>query len=164
VSTRKLILLALACGLAILVAGSVQLLRIQRGESSTLALGDSTEVATVTASVIAAVADTDSVEVTVRMKVASTASSPIGDALVGWSLLTGGLKEPVEPVGDGAEAGAQPSVGDAVDAAPRCAGLRINAGETRDCLLSFPVAPGGAGTTYVTYRFAGQPATWSLPL
>lgn len=155
-STRKLILLALACGLAILVAGSVQLLRIQRGGSATLAVGDSTELATVTASVIDATSSAASISVVVRLRVADRATTALDDAQVGWSLLTGGLKQPATPVSSKSGASGAP---------PSCAGLRIAAGETRDCVLSFPVAPGGKGTTYVTYRFAGQqPATWTLPL
>lgn len=155
-STRKLILLALACGLAILVAGSIQLLRIQRGDSSTLAVGDSTEVATVTVSVLDAGASGDRVLVKVRLRIAATASSPLENALVGWSLLTGGLKEPVLAVDASAEA---------TDSVPSCAGLRLVAGETRECWIAFPTKLGGAGTTYVSYRFAGQQAaTWSLPL
>lgn len=155
-STRKLILLALACGLAILVAGSVQLLRIQRGGSTTLAVGDSTELATVTASVIDATSSADSISVVVRLRVADRSTTALDDAQVGWSLLTGGLKQPAAPSND------LPGLGEAT---PSCAGLRIAAGETRDCVLRFAVVPGGKGTTYVTYRFAGQqPATWSLPL
>lgn len=159
-STRKLILLALACGMAILVAGSIQLFRIQRSDSSTLAVGDSTEVATVTASVVGAVASGESILVTVRMRVADTAASPIGDAVVGWSLLSGGLKESVEPVDNSTgTAGSQSAP------VPPCAGLRVAAGTSVDCVLRFAVRPGGSGTTYVTYRFAGQqPATWSLPV
>lgn len=154
-STRKLILLALACGLAILVAGSVQLLRIQRGGSTTLSVGDSTELATVRAAVVSASSTSDSIGVVVEIRVADGAATALSDAQVGWSLLTGGLKEPVLPGVAAKGAGETPA----------CAGLRVAVGETRECLLRFPVRPGGAGTTYVSYRFAGQqPATWSVPV
>jgi hypothetical protein len=41
----------------------------------------------------------------------------------------------------------------------------VVAGESAECVLSFAVVPGGKGTTYVSYRFAGkEPVSWSLPV
>ena len=149
-STRKLILLALACGLAILVAGSVQLLRINRGTSSTLGVGDSTELATVTAKVTSGTVVGDQVQVVVSLSVASSATSPLDRPVIGWSLLTGGLKKPVEASGvpDGT--------------VPSCADIEVPVGGERECILGFPASPTVKDTTYVTFAFAGSSATWRL--
>jgi hypothetical protein len=150
VSTRKLILLALACGLAILVAGSVQLLRIRNGGSSTLEIGDSTELATVTARVSSATVENESFRVAVRLGVAATATSALQDSVSGWTLLAAGLKKPV--AAEGAGAGSLRS----------CAGLAVSPGDSIDCLLVFPVATGDRESAYVTFTFAGRSATWRL--
>jgi len=150
VSTRKLILLALACGLAILIAGSVQLLRIERNETSTLGVGDSTQLATVTARVTSGATVGDAVRVVVHLTLSPSASAPLEGPIVGWSLLTGGLKRPVEAV-TAADTGTE-----------SCADTVLSPGEEADCLLAFPVSPGVEGTTYVTFAFAGASATWRL--
>ena len=149
-STRKLILLALACGLAILIAGSVQLLRIKNGESRTLGIGDSTELATATVRLTSGTVVGDKVVVEVHLSVARSASGALDRPLTGWSLLTGGQKKPVEAVGT--SGGVVPSCGDVV----------VAPGEERDCAVAFPVLPSVKGTTYVTFGFAGSAATWLL--
>ena len=149
-STRKLILLALACGLAILIAGSVQLLRIKNGESQTLQVGDSTELATATVRVTSGTVVGDQVVVEVRLAVAGTAAGALDRPVAGWSLLTGGLKKPVEAVGVSGRS------------VPSCAEVVIAPGDERDCSLAFPVLPSAKGTTYVTFGFAGSTATWQL--
>jgi len=143
-----LILVALACGLAILVAGSIQLLRIKDNAVSTLAEGDSTEVATRTVSVLSSEVRDGAVLVVTRVGVDPTATVPIGDAVVGWSLVTGGRSE--EVAAEGGEGGAIPS----------CAGLSVAPGHQVDCLLRFPVMPKGA--TVVTYQLGQDQATWTL--
>lgn len=151
-STRKLILLALACGLAILVAGGVQLLRISDGAPSLLQVGDSVEISSVTAQVIDRTTTDRDVRVTVRLRLAATAGAPIAEPLVGWSLLTGGLTEPVAAApADGAEPAS-------------CAEVQVGPGGAVDCVLSFPVVPTDAGTTLVTYRVIGEQVTWDLGL
>ena len=151
-STRRLILLALACGLAILVAGGVQLLRISGNEGSTLAVGDSAELATVSVTLTAADLADDHVRVVVRLAQDRAASASYDGSLVGWALLTGGLKEPVaatsEPDG----------------AVPSCEAVAVAPGTAAECVLAFPVVPTRQGTTYVTFAFAGSSATWLLGL
>lgn len=149
-STRRLILLALACGLAILVAGGVQLLRISNNEGSTLSLGDSAELATVGASVAAAEVVDEHVRVVVRLSQDASASAAFEGGLVGWSLLTGGLKEPVA------------AVAETDGVIPSCDDLTVAPGSSVECSLSFPVVPTRDGTTYVTFSFAGSSATWLL--
>ncbi len=90
-STRKLILWSLVCGVLILVAGSVKL--FQSAES----VGQETEIAGMTVSV-------ESVEVTAdRTLVTVTIGGVEGvDATEGWKLLAGGeASEPVEGIGEG---------------------------------------------------------------
>ncbi len=147
-STRKLILVALACGLAILIAGSIQLLRIKDNEVSTLAEGDSTEVATRTVSVLSSEVRDDAVLVVARLTVAPTAAVAVSDAVVGWSLVTGGRTE--EVAAQGGDDGPVPS----------CAGLSVLPGQQADCVLRFPVVAKGA--TVVTYQLGEDQATWTL--
>ena len=149
-STRKLILLALACGLAVLVAGSVQLLRIKHGESRTLRVGDSTELATATVRVTSGTVEGQEVRLAVHLSVSSSAAAGLERPVAGWSLLTGGLKKPVPATG--ASGGSIPSCGDVV----------VAPGESLDCAVVFPVVPSEKGTTYVTFGFAGSAATWQL--
>lgn len=149
-STRKLILLALACGLAILVAGGIQLLRISDGTPSLLQVGDSVEISSVTAQVLSGSVTGSEVRVEVRLRLAATAGAAITEPLVGWSLLTGGLTEPVP-------------AGPAPGAAPAsCSDVRLEPGGEVDCVLAFPVVPEDAGTTLVTYRVIGEQVTWDL--
>ena len=151
-STRRLILLALACGLAILIAGGVQLLRISNNEAATLAVGDSAELATVGATLASAEVADGHVRVVVRLSQDPSASTAFEGGLVGWSLLTGGLKEPVAAVKE--DDGTVPS----------CDALTVDPGSTAECSLAFPVVPTREGTTYVTFSFAGSSATWLLGL
>jgi hypothetical protein len=150
VSTRKLILLALACGLAILVAGSIQLLRITNNQASTLSEGDTTELSTVRVTVVSSQVRGGSLYVVAHLKVASSAAAPLDDAGAGWSVLTGGLKE---PTGATTAPDAQP---------PACVGLGIAQGQETDCTLHFLVDPRTPKSTFVTYRFVGDQATWAV--
>jgi len=147
-STRKLILLALACGLAILIAGSIQILRIKDNEISTLVEGDSTEVATVTASVLSSSADEEGVEVVVRLAQRADAEQAITDASLGWQMLVSGESTFVEPVAP--TASTQQS----------CIGLPVAQGGSVECAMRF--ARQKAAATVVRYRFGGAEASWSL--
>lgn len=151
-STRKLILLALACGLAILVAGSVQLLRINDSDASLLSVGDSVELSSVTAQVLSREVTERDVRVTVRLSLASSAGGPLSEPLVGWSLLTGGL---TEPLAAGPATGADPA---------SCSESTIEPGSVLDCVLAFAVVPSEPETTLVTYRVVGEQVTWDLGL
>ena len=151
-STRKLILLALACGLAILVAGSVQLLRISDGGTSLLSVGDSVELSSVTAQVLTREVTERDVRVTVRLSLAPSAAVSLSEPLVGWSLLTGGL---TEPLAAGPATGAKPV---------SCSDSAIEPGTTLDCVLAFAVVPTEPETTLVTYRAVGEQVTWDLGL
>jgi hypothetical protein len=151
VSTRKLILLALACGLAILVAGSIQILRIRDSETVTLVEGDSTELAALRASVVSSTVMPGETVVVVNMALASGAAEPITDAAVGWTLLSSTLDAPV--------AATRPRDG----GVPPCAGTSITPGTSAQCALGFAWNPEDPGDTgFVTLRFVGAQATWTL--
>jgi hypothetical protein len=143
-STRKLIALALACGLAILIAGSIQLLRIKDNDTSTLAEGDSTELATVTAAVLDSSAGDGGTIVRVRLAVAAGAAAGLDDASAGWSALVSGETSPVQPAANGS-----------------CA-VPVAPGGSVDCELEFAVQADRQAATVVTYTFAGRHATWTL--
>lgn len=128
------------------------MLRISNNESSTLGLGDSAELATVGATVVSAEVVDQRVEIVVRLEQDPAASASFEGGLVGWSLLTGGLKEPVSAV-TGADSGV-----------PSCGALALAPGSGAECSLAFPVVPTRNGTTYVTFSFAGSSATWLLGL
>ena len=149
-STRKLILLALACGLAILFAGSIQLLRIKDNDAATLAEGDSTELSTATASVLSSEVRDGGVWVTVRLAQAPAATATIDDALTGWSFLTGGLQQPVA------------ATGVVADGITSCAGLAVAPGAVVECTQKFAATPTTRGSSVVTFVFVGRRATWSI--
>ena len=147
-----MILLALACGLAILVAGGVQLLRISDSSPSLLQVGDSVEISSVTAQVQSGSVVDGEVRVEVLLRLAATAGAPITEPLVGWSLLTGGLTEPLA---------AGPSTSAATNS---CSDLRLEPGTSATCVLAFQVVPTEKGTTLVSYRVLGEQVTWDLGL
>lgn len=149
-STRKLILLALACGMAILVAGSVQLLRIRHTSTTTLSVGDSTELATLTVRVVSGEVQGDALVVGVHLSLAASAAQPLTDALTGWSVLAGGLKKPV------------PAVAPTSAGVTSCGSLSLVPGSSADCSVAFPVPAAVTGTSFVTFRYVGEQATWSV--
>ena len=86
-STRKLILTALLCGLAIMVAGGLKLLQVA-GDDATLEvleLGEEATVADMTVTVEKVRQLDDATDVTVLMRGVDG-----GDAVEGWRLLVGG--------------------------------------------------------------------------
>ena len=142
-STRKLILAALFCGRAILLAGGIQLVLLARSKTTATVL-DEGAVATVgdaRATVVAGIVSDNEVVVTVRL----TAGSPISDAGVGWALNANGL-QPRREVG-------------ATEAVPPCDGQSVAAGATLTCLVAFAQ---GDGTRYVSYSRGGHQAEWQL--
>jgi hypothetical protein len=144
--TRTLILLALACGLAILVAGGVMLVNLARNRTTvtTLAIGESTGVGTYQAAVVAADRRSDAIVLTVRVTASTT---PLSDAAAPWSL----------KVGDSIRSSVDPASG---LPAPACAGASVAAGASFDCALAF--AP-KAGTAYAEFSADGDNGLWVVP-
>ena len=89
VSTRKLIVLALLCGLAILAAGGIQLFRIAGSDDRTvevLAEGESATVGSVTVAVEDSERDGAVITATVRLSAMDETSVPLSS----FTLLAGG--------------------------------------------------------------------------
>jgi hypothetical protein len=138
-STRKLILLALACGLAILIAGGVKLLQVA-GEEPTVAvltLGSPARVGDVTAIVHAIDQQTEAVLVDVELGGVAGV-----DPAAGWIMLADGdRREPIGlPEGLGRPCAATPANG------------------TERCTVAFPAAD---RVQAVAYARGGEQRQWS---
>lgn len=138
--TRTLLLLAVACGLAILVAGSIQLLRITDSPSpSVLAVGESATVADLTVTVEAVDEVDDVLTVRVRLGgVDDSAAVTDGFRLV----LAGQALEPNGPSGP-----------------EDCAGATV--AETR-CDIRFGVAEARGSARVLVVRRGDEQARWQL--
>ena len=138
-STRKLILWALVCGVLILVAGSAKLFQTsqQPVEVQLLELGDSVTLGDMTVSVTALrdIADRTLVDVTM-VGVAEA------QAMDGWKLVASGkVSNPVLlPVGEGTE----------------CTLTKLT--EILVCTVAFPVSE---GTRTIAYTRAGEIRQWA---
>jgi hypothetical protein len=149
VSTRKLILTAIACGLAILIAGGFFLFRTLGNKDvltvKNAAVGDSRTVAGAEVRVTAWRRDGAQILATVSMKVTdvdartSSAESP-------WTMLIGIRSSPVAPVG-------------LMPAELPCRGINLTQGNPVTCVLAFPDTK---GTPYLAFSFAGKQAQWLL--
>jgi len=138
-STRKLILWALICGVVILFAGTAKLFQTSQKpvEVQLLALGDSVTLGDMTVSVTALrdIADRTLVDVTM-VGVAEA------QAMDGWKMLASGqVSNPVMlPVGAGTE----------------CTLTKL--AETLTCTIAFPVSE---GTRTVAYVRSGEQRQWA---
>ena len=138
-STRKLILWALVCGVLILAAGTAKLFQTSQKsiEVQLLALGDSVTLGDMTVSVTALrdIADRTLVDVTM-VGVAEA------QAMDGWKMLASGkVSDPVLlPVGEGTE----------------CTLTQLE--KTLVCTVAFPVSE---GTRTVAYIRAGEQRQWA---
>ena len=145
--TRTLILLAMVCALAILVAGGIQLVRISNASDDTVTVapvGQSQRVGDVTVTVTGSATSATSVVVRARLD-ATTATTGVADAGAGWTLLVGGhLEGPIAlPAGAG----------------EACTGRVLAAGEAVDCSVAFPAR---GGTRTVAYAHGGVQRQWRL--
>jgi hypothetical protein len=148
VKTRTLILLAMACGLAILVAGSVFLWRVIANKDELTvpdikAPGQSQQVGPVTATVTGS----DDVGDVVVVQVHLASSDHIGDAGSGWSLVVSGDTSARAPVAVPPGAGAA------------CAGTTLEAGSAADCAVAFPT---GDGDRFVAFAVGPVQRQWKL--
>lgn len=138
-STRKLILAALLCGLLIVVAGGIKLFQTVRdgNEASLLALGESARLGDMTVRV-------DGVRITSDRTLVDVALIGVEDdsALEGWRLLAGGkIALPVSlPAGSGTE----------------CTTTKRDTESS--CTVAFPVSQ---GTRTVAYIRAGEQRQWA---
>lgn len=122
--TRNLVLLALGCGLLILLAGTVQLVRIalQRDDQvDVLDVGQVASIGGIDATVLAAQTDGTVADVRVLLQ---ARSARVLDAGAGWALLAGGrLRAQVTPAAPGD--------------LPACTGLAVAHGQQVTCVLGF---------------------------
>lgn len=147
-STRKLILAALVCGLAILLAGGVFLVTLagNRDELTVptiLAPGERAALGAIEARFVGT--EPGQSARVVRIELAAD-DEPIPDAGAGWSLVEGSLRPPVA-VPDGAGALA-------------CDGVTVPATGVVECLLAFEVGDGGAG--FLEYARGDARVRWRL--
>ena len=138
-STRKLILWALICGVVILIAGTAKLFQTSQKpvEVQLLALGDSVTLGDMTVSVTALRDTADRTLVDVTMVGVAEAQ-----AMDGWKMLAAGeVSDPVMlPIGAGTE----------------CTLTQLD--ETLVCTVAFPVSE---GTRTVAYIRAGEQRQWA---
>jgi hypothetical protein len=146
VSTRRLITLALICGLAILVAGGVMLVRLVRDRDRltihTLAPATPATVGGVGVRITAH----NRADGVARIVVAidTPPDHGLADAANGFSLNIGGLRDPQTPTGT---------------EAPACRGLVVAPSQSVSCALAFSDRPGSAT---LAYAHRGEQAEWSL--
>lgn len=140
-STRKLILTALFCGLAIMVAGGLKLFQVARNDSrvEVLSFGETSRIADMTVSVVGISQKETATYVTVTMSGVEGA-----DASEGWRVLAGG--EVLAPI-----------VGD--DPAPGsnlCVRTMLNSPVSCDVVF-----PATTGTITVAYLRGGAQSQWA---
>jgi hypothetical protein len=143
VSTRKLIVVALLCGLAILVAGGIQLFRISDADDRTvevLAQGETATVGSVTVVVEDSSSDGVMIRATVRMSAAEATTVPLSS----FTLLVGGRLQP-SLVG--------------VDDPAQCPSPVTVGAEPTTCEVPFE---GGDGTATLAFSRDGEQAQWRL--
>lgn len=146
-STRRLILTALACGLVILLAGGIQLVRLTGSEATPLpGIGQARTVSAVRVTPVS-VADTDALLVVTVDLVAAAPEAEGTAAGSGWRLLRGAdLHQPLNTGGGDAQA-------------VPCASVTVGSVVTR-CVLVFD--GGGSGDRLLAYALGDQTARWDL--
>jgi hypothetical protein len=148
VSTRKLILTAIACGLAILIAGGAFLLRTaQHRDELTVtnaAVGQSRTVAGVDASVLSWSRVGRQILVSVSIAVKPSAASVAADAP--WTMLVGTKLAAEAPVGLHPDEVA-------------CRGLVVAPGTSTICVLAFTSAE---GSPFLAFALNGAQEQWRL--
>lgn len=143
VSTRKLIAVALLCGLAILVAGGIQLFRISDRSGRTVEVleeGQAATVGGVQVEVVSSVRTSDALDVSVRLDAGSGGASV---PLSSFTLLVGGDLERAVP-GSGTSACPDP--------------VPVNPTST-SCDVAFHSRE---GTATLSFSHGGQQRLWHL--
>jgi hypothetical protein len=147
-STRKLILTALVCGLAILIAGGVKLIQVASDEVAVevLAFGDEATLGDMTVSVLDVERRPDATLVTVTM----TGVDLTSGAADGWRLLADGRVQ--EPAIENGRVQEPASVSDT----DGCTAVR--AGAPTRCTVRFDAVESAATVAYVR---AGEQRQWA---
>lgn len=147
-STRRLILTALACGMAILVAGGVFLVRVAGSRDDRTVtihrLGEAVRVGDLSVTIVRVDARTDAVQVGIVVDaMAEPAVTSPTDAAAPWTLLVRTLRPAVAPTGAGTP----------------CRGQQIEPGRRLVCELAF--AP-GEGAAFLAFDWRGDTVRWRL--
>jgi hypothetical protein len=147
-STRKLILTALVCGLAILIAGGVKLIQVASDEVAVevLAFGDEATLGDMTVSVLDVEQRADATLVTVTM----TGVDLTSGAADGWRLLADGRVQ--EPAIENGRVQEPARVSDT----DGCTAVR--AGAPTRCTVRFEAVESAATVAYVR---AGEQRQWA---
>jgi hypothetical protein len=141
-STRKLIALALACGMAILVAGAWQLFNLKVTHVDSLALGQGVAVSGVEVTLSSVRLQDGQVVVAIALKAGAAA---IDDPAARWSLANSS-NSPIARSGS-----------DCADGGP------LTAGQSRSCVVRFdPAGRSTTGLLTVRYNDSGRTAIWSV--
>ena len=140
-STRKLILTALVCGLAILLAGGIKLFQVANDNKQVevLSLGDAATLGDMTVSVIAIDATADATSVTVTMTGVDLADG----ASSGWRMLADGRVS-------------QPVAAQSNEAGQTCDS--VSASKVTRCVVLFAAADSAPTIAYIR---AGEQRQWA---
>ncbi len=146
-STRKLILTAMACGLAILLAGGVFLFQTARNKVTVdpNRVGVAVKVSDVVATVVSFRRTSDQLQVVVHLDAAGRTTT-LADIEQPWQLLIGQFLAKELPTG--LSAGEQ-----------ACRGLPLAARAATTCTLAFHNA---SGTPFLAIKLDGHEAQWRL--
>jgi len=148
VSTRRLIITALVCGMAILVAGGAFLVRTARNRAdltvNVLGVGDQASVAALKVRVLKVTRRADVIVVGVEVDSRGAALAAPAQADEPWSMV---IRTPRAPMSPTAEDG------------PACAGQQIAGGQVLSCVLAFA---NGDGAPFLAFSWQGRQAQWRL--
>jgi len=154
VSTRRLITLALLCGLAILLAGGTWLFLAGRADddqvvASFLPIGATASVGGVAATLVATRQAPDALVLEVDM---SSDGPAAGDPGKGWAVISSRGLVPRAELQDGDTTGS-----------PACAGQDLAAAGSLRCTVTFqPTAEQLASDIVAVFGRGGERASWSL--
>ena len=152
VSTRRLIITALVCGMAILAAGTVLLVRLVRNRDAlTVQVYDPGQLARVGDALVKVVTASErggqlQVDVVVDRGAANVGAPAAMPADTAWSLLASSVRPRIDPAGLAADRRA-------------CRDVLLEPGRVTTCTLAFaPVA----GHSFAAFSWMGQQAQWRL--
>lgn len=146
-STRRLIITALVCGMAILVAGGIFLVRVagSRAERTVAVhtVGEAVRVADLTVTVGRSAPSATAFEIVVTVDASAATLAFPTDAETPWSLVVRTARERLAPSSD----------------VTPCRGQQIRSASRLTCALAF--AP-GEGPAYLAFDWRGATLRWRL--
>ena len=155
-ATRKLIVAALCCGLAILLAGGLWLVATASSNDSTtsplLSIGESATVGDLVITVTRSDLVDGALATVVDISLSSESGGAVDDLASGWAALS--------PTGEQLSLVAPPPLPSG--APPLCAAATVAPGATQECLLFFGSGEGATSSTgyTVVYKSAEGSAAW----